>query len=293
MLKHYLAAVVFLLSCSYSYSEIIVGQTPNASTTGLSWVMTNILPQQTGLTVNAVNYRYTTVKLTSDPMVVNVQNLNAQGNGYIFRSRDDWTGLPGNTITKTIPVENVPIQYWGNGEIKVEGRGEVINPYVIYSYRYDTCMASVVTDPRCPNYKPIVPEVSYSDPLNDEYVQKALEKKLVLENEEETSRNRRLLGNEKSIDKRKELVAKTIQHSLITAEAAAQAASFEALNNIPGYSLYSRALPGGVYQETIKYVSKQLPDNRNGLRMNLSQQGLHNRLVDLQYGDKIKGLQDE
>lgn len=254
--------------------------------------MTNVLPQHTGLTVNTVNYRYTTVKQTDDPMVVNVQNLNAQGNGYIFRSRDDWTGLPGNTITKTIPVESTPIQYWGAGEIQVEGKGSVINPYVLYSYRYDTCAATVVTDPKCPNYKPSIPEVKYTDPLNDEFVQKSMEKKTFLETEEEAYRNRRLLEKEQQGERRK-VIDKTIQNALVTAEAAAQAAAFESLNNLPSFATYTKALPGGVYPETLKYVSKALPDNRNGLRLNLTQQGLHTKLMDLQYGNKKQGLQNE
>ena len=85
VLRHYLVVLVLWLFCSYSYCEIISGQTTNAAGNGLTWVMTNVLPQHTGLTVNTVNYRYTTVKQTADTMVVNVQNLNAQGNGYIFR----------------------------------------------------------------------------------------------------------------------------------------------------------------------------------------------------------------
>ena len=280
--------LVLLLYCSYSYSEIISGQTPNAASSGLSWVMTNVLPQHAGLTVNNVSYRYTTVKLTSDPMVVSVQNLNAQGSGYIFRSRDDWTGLPGNTITKSIPADSIPIQYWGNGEIKVEGKGEVISPYVLYSYRYDTCFQNT-TDPRCPGYKPSIPEVKYVDPLDDEFVKKALDTKATLETEEERERNSRLLKKEQQEEKKKSaIVNKTIQNSLITAEAAAQSAAFESLNNIPKFTLYYKAIPGGVYQETIKYVDKVLPDSRNLKRLSLSQERLHNSLVDLQYDIKLK-----
>lgn len=286
ILRHYLVAVLLLFS-SYSYSENISGQTPNAAGTGLTWVMTNVLPQHAGLTVNAVSYRYTTIKLTADPMIVSVQNLNATGNGYTFRSRDDWTGLPGNTITKTIPTDNIPIQNWGNGEIKVEGKGQVVNPNVLYSYRYDTCFDTVVTDPKCPNYKPNIPIITYKDPLDDEYVQKSLEKKTSLENEEESEKNSRLLKKEQQDEKKKSaLVTKTIQNSLVTAEAAAQAAAFESLNNIPSFALYSRALPGGVYQETIKYVDKVLPDSRNSIRLNLSQELLHTRMIDLQYDIK-------
>lgn len=246
--------------------------------------MTNILPQYTGLTVNSVSYRYTTVKLAQDPLVVNVQNLNAQGNGYIFRSRDDWTGVPGNSITKTVPVDNIPIQYWGAGEIKVDGKGEVVNPYVMYRYSYDTCYGTAVTDPKCPNYKIPVPDLKLVDPLEDEYTKKLLENKTSLESDEERERNNRLLKKDQQDDKKRStLVAKTIQNSLITAEAAAKAASFESLNNIPNFTAYSKALPGGVYVETLKYVDKVLPDSRNRLKLNFSQESLHNKMVDSQY----------
>lgn len=286
-------ALVLLASCFYCYSETVNGTTQNAAQNGLSWTMNNVLPQYTGLTVNAVKYTYTAVKEPSDPMVVSVQNSNAQTTGYIFRSHDDWTGLPGNSITKTVPTDNIPIQYWGNGEINVEGRGQVINPYVIYSYRYDTCFNNT-TDPRCPGYKPIIPDIKYSDPLDDEFVKKSLERKTALETEEERKRNSRLLKKEQQEEKKKStIVAKTIQNSLITAEAAAQSAAFESLNNIPSFALYSKALPGGVYQETIKYVDKGLPDSKNRLRLNLSQERLHNSLTGLQYGNKLQGLQND
>lgn len=286
-------ALVLSASCFYCYSETVNGTTQNAVKNGLSWTMNNVLPQYTGLTVNAVKYTYTAVKQPDDPMVVNIQNQNAQTTGYIFRSRDDWTGLPGNSITKTIPTDNIPIQYWGNGEINVEGKGQVINPYVLYSYRYDTCFNNT-TDPRCPGYKPIIPDIKYSDPLDDEFVKKSLERKTALETEEERERNSRLLKKEQQEEKKKStIVAKTIQNSLITAEAAAQSAAFESLNNIPSFALYSKALPGGVYQETIKYVDKGLPDSKNRLRLNLSQERLHNSLTGLQYGNKLQGLQND
>src|SRR5210317_1007511 len=116
--KLYLAAVALQLCSSYSYSEEIFG-TGNAS--GLTWTMENVLPAQSGLTVNSVFYRYTTVKNPLDDMIVHVQNEDALGSGYIFRSSDDWSGLPGNTINKLIGVESIPRERWGNGSIEVEG----------------------------------------------------------------------------------------------------------------------------------------------------------------------------
>ena len=93
--------------------------------------MTNILPAVTGLTVDGVIYQYTVVKNQIDPLVISIQNKNALQNGYIFRNQDDWSGLRGNTISKVVPVDNIPINYWGPGEIKLDGFGEVKNPSVV------------------------------------------------------------------------------------------------------------------------------------------------------------------
>jgi hypothetical protein len=97
--------------------------------------MTNVLPQQAGLTVGNVIYQYTTVKNTDDDMVVSVQNENAKGNGYIFKSSDDWSGIPGNTINKVVPVGNIDISYWGDGSIDWTGTGSVTDANVIYTYQ--------------------------------------------------------------------------------------------------------------------------------------------------------------
>lgn len=271
-----------LLYSSYCYTETIAGQTANAAASGLQWTMRDILPQYSGLVVNSVSYRYTAVKQPEDPLQITVQNLNAQGSGYIFRSRDDWTGLRGNTITKTLSVDSIPLQNWGAGEIAVEGRGQVQNPSVIYGFRYDPCSATPVTDPKCPGYKPPVPEISYNDPLSDEYVKKSIDKTLPpRETEEEAERRSRLLEKGSEAQKRSAAITKTIQNSLLTAEAQSLASALESLNNIP--SLYYKALPGGTYQEPVKYVDKPLPDNRAGRRLNYSQQQLHNQMTDMQY----------
>ena len=107
-----MGALALLVCSSYSYSEEVFGSTTNAASAGYNWVMTNLLPAQAGLQVNGVVYRYTAVKNTDDDMVVHVQNENARGAGYIFRSSDDWSGLPGNTINKVVPVNNVDISWF-------------------------------------------------------------------------------------------------------------------------------------------------------------------------------------
>lgn len=288
-----MALLVCLLCCSYSYSEIIIGQSDNASAKGLNWAMTEILPQFTGLTVNSVTYSYTAVKERADPFVVNVQNLNALGNGYVFRSRDDWSGLAGNTITKSVPVDSISIKYWGRGEIATEGQGLVLNPTVRYGFTYDTCSNTPVTDPKCPGYKPPVSQTSGSDPNDDEYVKQVLGTKYVAGEIEEEEKLRELLKPGVTPPRRTIVMTKPVQAALLTAEAAANAAAFEALNNIPNINQYTdKELFGGIYPETLKYVSKALQDNPRGRRLNMSQQILHNSLTDMQYINSKRLLND-
>jgi hypothetical protein len=237
--------------------------------------MNEVLPQYTGLTVNAVSYQYTAVKKAADPFVVSVQNSNALGTAYVFRSTDNWTGLPGNTITKTVPTENIPLSYWGPGQIQTQGFGSVLDPSVAYSYKYDTCKLSPVVDTSCSNYKPNIPEVKLPEQLyntapsfvSSEYIR------------EEYQNNRVVLTEPAE----KKPNATRSANSLVTAQAAKQAAALEALNNSPEFKLYTIALPGGVYPETLKYADKVLPDSSSSRRLNLSQQRLHTLMVESQH----------
>ena len=255
--------------------------------------MRDVLPQFTGLTVNSVNYSYTAVKQKEDPFVVNVQNLNASGNGYIFRSTDNWSGLAGNNITKTIPVDSISIKYWGRGEIATDGQGLVLNPTVRYGFTYDTCSNTPVVDPKCPGYKPNIPEVKTSDSTEDDYVKQVLGTKYVVGEIEEEERLRELLKPGVAAPKKPIVVNKTIQNVLLTAEAAANASAFESLNNIQNLDQYtSKEIFGGVYADALKFPEKALQDNPRGRRLNMSQQVLHNSLTDMQYINS-KRLKDD
>ena len=271
--------VVLLLFYSYCYSETISEKSQNASAQGLNWVMTNVLPQYTGLTINAVSYKYTAIKAISDPFVVSVQNYNTTNNGFIFRSTDDWTARPGNTITKTIPISNVLGSYWGRGEITSQGIGSILDPVVTYSYKYDTCLLSVVTDTSCSTYKPVLPEIKLPEQVSDNFTQVNVFD-YINTNEETQERNRKFVLIE---TKEKKLSDSKTINSLITAQAALQASALEALNNIPEFKLYNVAMPGGVYSETLKYKDRVLPDSKNSQRLNLSQQRLHTLMVESQY----------
>ncbi len=241
--------------------------------------MTNILPNYTGLSVNAVSYQYTTRKETQDSFVVNVQNLSSTGTGYVFRSTDDWTGLPGNTITKTVPVANIAGSQWGRGEIASSGRGQVVDYSLFYSYTYDTCKAAVVTDPACPNYKS---STTIATTAEDEFVTASYQtKKYESDALEQENSEKFLLANANNSNTSKS--TNTARNALLTAQALGLAQSLIALNNLPGLAAYSQQIPGGVYKDVLEYADKKLPDSSNSRRLNLSQQRLHNQLVDLQY----------
>ena len=280
---------------SYSYSEIVNGVTPNAAGNGLQWAMTNVLPEQLGLVVNGVIYRYTTVKQPQDQMYVDVQNENALGTGYIFRERDDWSNLPGNTITKTVPVGDIPLEYWGNGEISVEGTGSVTNAQVAYSYRYDTCY-DPINDPSCPGYDAamadflakyglLYQDVELIDPLDDENVKNALDNETeVKEQEEDKEKAEREKKDKDKEKKRREIALSAAESALSSSLEISQAAMLEAMNNVPSFqSYYVANLQGGVYPDTNLYQITTVPENKKGLRLGLAQQLMHDKMTDQQY----------
>jgi hypothetical protein len=245
--------------------------------------MTNVLPQNTGLSVHGVIYTYNVLKKPGDKFTVSIQNQNAQGSGLIFRSTDDWSGLPGNTIAKLVPVDNIPFKAWGDGEIKTTGFGTVKNPVVIYNYKIDTCAATPVTDQKCPNYiPPKIDTLSITvDAATEEFIKDVMANKTRLETEEEKKQKElKQIANEKKIQ---QIANKATANALLTADAAAQADALFAMNNIKGFESYSFIIPGGTYKDAVRLKDAKLPDNARALRGNMTQQNLHNKMVDEQY----------
>lgn len=252
---------MLLAYCSYSFSETIFDTSPNAAATGLEWVMTNVLPQETGLTVNNVFYTYTTVKNEEDAMLVHVQNEN------VFRETDDWTGLPGNTINKIIRLGEIPLERFSTGSIEVEGTGEVVNPSVVYSYKYTPEEDSI-------DLTQFVPE--YEDPYEDELIQEQIELKVELEEEEE-----QLPEESEEKEERLEKMLGIANTTALAAAAEAKASELFAMATLP--QVYFTSIPSGVYNDTLQYKTTQMPKNKSGRRLGLAQQVLHQRLVDSQY----------
>lgn len=275
------ALVGCLLYSPLSYSEEIYGTTNNAAQFGLNWVMTNILPEYAGLEVNGLVYQYTAVKDPETDMIVYVQNEYADGNGYIFRNADDWSGLPGNTISKAFAFPNLPATLWGPGSIEVDGDGEVADPSVYYSYKYDPCF-DPQSDPNCPGYEePIeVPEIPIYDPLQDELVQAEMERKNKLQQEEEEQERQRRQREWAVSNVLEELLSDGENPGLIDPVAEALALALTS-RTLP--TSYFTLLDGGEYPETVILNGGDIQDNAKARRSNLAQQLLHQQMVDSQY----------
>lgn len=274
-----------LLACSsYSYSEEIFGTTQNAAAQALQWTMTEVLPQQAGLTVSNVIYSYTSVKKIEDDMLVHVQNQNAQAPGLIFRETDDWSGIPGNTINKVVPVQNIPLELWGDGSIEVEGVGQVTDASVVYSFQYEPCF-DPQSDPTCPGYKDpfdmMMEEVKVFDPMDDTFIQDELDRKAVMDEEDEEDRQRRKIMAEGKREDNLERTLSIVNTALMTTEAQLKAAELMAMNFIP--QTYYQAIPDTKYEETVVLRDSEIPDNKRGRRVGLAQQLLHEEMVSSQY----------
>lgn len=289
-----LLASLALLQAPCSYSEPFeYGATQNAVGVGLKWQMGNVLPPQTGLSVNGVIYRYSTIKDTSADMKVSVQNEDAYGIGYVFRETDDWSGLPGNTINKIVPIEPIGAERWGDGSIAIEGDGQVVDPTVIYTYTYDVC-ADPQSNPICPGYVEAVDysltntELSVYNALEDESVLNAISETDLEDYDERIEEEADRESEEEREQKRREERALAgATNALALANTIAQDAQIAALNGLTTMSTYYAAsISGGVYSETVALVDANLPDAKSGLRNGLAQQLLHNQMVDMQYKRK-------
>jgi hypothetical protein len=291
---------VVLVPCS-SYSESIspyYGYTGNAASNGLGWSMDSVFPDPPGLEVNAVLYNYTIQKAVEDSVTVNVQNENALGTGYIFRETDEWRpgSLGGTQINKVIGLPNIHRSYWGDGSIEVEGNGSVTDPSVIYSYRVDPCYDPQY-DPNCPGYEPYIPDIPvvdvdslYDATDSDAYIAEACKEgstdvkcdSVTYENKEEKEIDE--TEEEKDSKERLEKALAAVDNTALFAQSFAQASMLQSMNAAVNMESYTAAtIDGGQYKETIVLDGGQLQDNKQGRRMNMSSQILHDKMVDLQY----------
>jgi hypothetical protein len=248
--------------------------------------MVNIMPDVVGLDVTGVYYRYTIGKDPAADALVHVQNENALGSGYIFRETDDWSGLAGNTITKAVPVSDIPLQYWGLGSIEVEGEASISDASVIYTYRVDQC-ANPQSSPSCEGYVAPVPSVTTSEQdaynaLEDDAYQIASKKTDQEYQDEEQAIEGQSDDKERKARLERGLAAS--KNALALANGISQDAILAAMGYTSEMSAYYAAeLDGGFYADAPMLVDGKLPENRRGLRNGLAQQVLHEQMIDLQY----------
>lgn len=316
MLKKLLPLVVSVFWVPYCYSDSIspyYGYTGNAAADGMTWDMNTVLPEPPGLDINTVIYRYTPIKDPNDPFTVTVQNEDAVRGGYIFRNTDDWSGLPGGVeLRKVIGVGSVPRQYWGTGSIETTGFGTVADPNVVYTYKVTPCYDPQF-DPNCPGYEeqsisipevPVVdiPEIEtvdvsslYDATDGDADVEQVCKEgdtdakcdSIAKKDREELSDEEKEKRKKKEAAKSKDRLEKAlsaVDNSAFFAESFAQAQMLDSMNAAIDFSSYTTAtIDGGVYKETIVLDGGELKDNKNGRRLNLQSQILHDKMVDMQY----------
>lgn len=256
----------------------------------MRWVMTNVLPQQMGLEVTNIFYRYTAVKDPDTGMIVYVQNEDAANEGeYVFRSIDDWSGLPGNTITKSIPIDAILGSRFGDGEIVVEGEGRVDDPFIVYSYRFDPCF-NPQSSPDCEGFIPPIPDIpEVADPLEDDYVQDEIDRKAVMRSEEDEEEEREGVVEGSEEDLEKQMLEERLGIAMESSLAAMDNATEMALANMNVFPIaYSASLTSPEYVSTA-YISdngtlvKTLVRQSRGIRMNNAQDKLHRALVRSQF----------
>jgi len=245
--------------------------------------MDNVLPDEYNLAVNGVFYTYKPIKETQDAMKVHVSNLNPNG-GYTFRETDDWSGKPGGIpIIKTIGLDYIPRELWGDGSIEVEGTGSVTDARVVYSYRYEEGCANPLDKPTCPGYTDAVLELIPENTMTEIY--NALEDENI--NREETeldNKEEEQEPEEKEKDDRLERALAINEETLEMGNSVAQNQMLQAMNNaILINNYYIKVIDGGVYQEAVTLKDKNLPDSKYSAILNLSEDIKHNKMINLQY----------
>ena len=262
MIKRQHWVVLGLLACSpcYSQSEVFES-TPNVVASGRTWNMQNILPAETGLVVNGIAWRYSVDKNAADAFQVNIEQNSIAGS-RLFTFTDNWTGLPGNNITRGAPL-NLLGENMASGALTTDGFGTVSNESIVYTYQYDSCAEPTLG---CPNFVPSAPTV--------EVPSYELENATLRDEDQEDLERRQMM--QKQTERAREAGSNAVAQATL-------AAQFFALDIVP--TSYYVALEGGDIQDSF-LPGKDISDNKRGRRMGFAQQRLHSEMVNAQYEEK-------
>ena len=253
--------------------------------------MNNLLPSQTGLTVEGIFHRYTLTKDATKDSTVSITNKKIGGNGYIYEYTDNWNKIPGGTKVSYDAVPSTLGNFFGDGEIKVKGDGSLSDVTVLYHYKFDPCHTPL-TDPTCPGFKDAFyqylldnnlmnQEPNINDPYYDEWLKlqqeqqaEAIELEEIKTEEEEESEE---LSVEEilSVAGAAEEIADPLQQLNMMQKIAA-------IGKLELY--YDAVIDGGVYEDNLIIEGGTFADNDRGLR-NFTQDSVHRSIVRSQYGD--------
>ena len=278
------------LSYSYCYSDTVqTGVTNNAVENGYTWSMPSLFPDNAGVTVNGVIFKYTIDKDPAADATVNIRNENADGTGYVYERNDNWDGLAGNTMVGFDPIMGVPLSQFGDGSIGVDGEGTLTEASVRYNYIYDIC-TNPLADASCPGYEDALArylnelgllgqEPDVTDPFYDEWVQSQLEQEADAPDEEPPVEEPTEEEDEQTLEE-----ALGIENNMAELVGAGnQAEVMAALSALPKFDpYYSVTIPGGYYNDVVELQDAEINDNRRALR-SLSSQQLHLDMVRSQY----------
>lgn len=253
------------------------------------WVMRNVIPQVTGLTVNGIYHRYTIEKDPNKESTVRICNENPNNTGTCTYERVDvWGKGKGSTKIGYDAFGGLGSTL-GNGSITATGGdAELSDTLIWYDFVYDTC-DDPINDPRCPNYESALlkylqdngllddPEVN--DPFKEEYIQNQLAQQAEVEEVEEAEEVEEEEKEEETLQEQLAVGGATDK----IASVSQQNAMMLALSQTPKLnSYYAQQIQGGEYKETIVLPDSEIVDNKRALR-SLASDAKHKEMVRSQY----------
>ena len=284
-----LALVVFCWPYS-CFSENIYGNTENAASKAHTWAMNNILPSQTGLTVEGIFHRYTLTKDATKDSTVSITNKKIGSNEYIYKYTDDWSKIPGGTKVSYDAVPSTLGNLFGDGQIKVTGDGTLSDVTILYHYKFDPCHTPL-SDPTCPDFKNalyqylldnnLLNSPNVEDPYYNKWVQIQLEEQAEAEKQETLEEQEEEESEEMTVEEILS-VAGVIEK---IADPVQQLGMMQQLAAVGKLELYYNAdIDGGVYKDSLKMDGGEINDNVRAWR-SLGQDSVHRSIVRSQYDD--------
>jgi len=240
--------------------------------------MNTVLPDQYNLKVNGVFYKYTPIKNRSDDFKVTISNTD------VFSHTDDWSGKSGGIeMRKMIGFEYIPRELWGDGSITLDGTGTIQNPSVVYTYRYEDGCTSPLDNPTCDGYTDAVMDLVPDTIITEIY--NALDDDNVKQEESEVDYKEEEQEQEDVKEEDDLERALAINEEILDfGNVIAQNQMLDAMNSsIQMNTYYDKTIDGGQYNETVVLKDNDLPDNKEGRRMSLGTQILHDKMVNIQY----------